>query len=198
MAYLWLPPCQPYFISEWTQWVGENGKWDFFVVCLRVWKECSKNIWERRLFQSRYNFKYGFNEIFCLVNSPVQAVFLSHMFLWSIVCCSVAKSCQPPLWPHGLCSLHRLLCPWHFSDKNTGVGCNFLLQGFSPTQGLNPHLLRLLRWQVDSSPLSHQGGPLWSMSQATRVLSRHVQFLFLILRIELTITHNWLCQLILF
>lgn len=127
MAYLWLPPCQPYFISEWTQWVRENGKWDFFVVCLRVWKECSKNIWERRLFQSRYNFKYGFNEIFCLVNSPVQAVFLSHMFLWSIVCCSVAKSCQPPLWPHGLCSLHRLLCPWHFSDKNTGVGCNFLL-----------------------------------------------------------------------
>ena len=25
-----------------------------------------------------------------------------------------------------------------------------------PTQGLNPHLLRLLRWQTDSLPLSHQ------------------------------------------
>ena len=23
----------------------------------------------------------------------------------------------------------RLLCPWHFPDKNTGVGCHFLLQG---------------------------------------------------------------------
>ena len=23
----------------------------------------------------------------------------------------------------------RLLCPWHFPGKNTGVGCHFLLQG---------------------------------------------------------------------
>ena len=28
--------------------------------------------------------------------------------------------------------------------KNTGVGCRSLLQGIFPTQGLNPHLLRLL------------------------------------------------------
>jgi len=32
-------------------------------------------------------------------------------------------------------------CP----SKNTGVGCNFLLQGIFPTQGSNPHLLH---WQV--------------------------------------------------
>ena len=41
-----------------------------------------QRIFERRLFQSCCNFKYGFIEMFCLVNSPsVQAVFLSHMFL---------------------------------------------------------------------------------------------------------------------
>ena len=29
----------------------------------------------------------------------------------------------------------RLLCPWDFPGKNTGVGCHFLLQGIFPTQG---------------------------------------------------------------
>ena len=28
----------------------------------------------------------------------------------------------------------RLLCPWDFSGKNTGVGSHFLLQGIFPTQ----------------------------------------------------------------
>ena len=40
-------------------------------------------------------------------------------------------------WPHGL-KPSRLLCPWHFPGKNTGVGCHFLLQGIFPTQGSNP------------------------------------------------------------
>ncbi|MGE2757601.1 hypothetical protein, partial [Escherichia coli] len=53
----------------------------------------------------------------------------------------------------------RLLCPWDFPGKNTGVGCHFLLQGIFPTQGSNPHLLH---WQVDSLPLSHQGNLLQS------------------------------------
>ena len=31
----------------------------------------------------------------------------------------------------------RLLCPWNFLGKNTGVGCYFLLQGIFLTQGSN-------------------------------------------------------------
>ena len=54
----------------------------------------------------------------------------------------------------------RLLCPWEFPGKNTGVGCHFLLQGVFPTQGSNPCLLRLLHWQVVSLSLSHLGIPL--------------------------------------
>ena len=46
-----------------------------------------------------------------------------------------------------------LFCPWVFPGKNTGVGCHSLLRGIVPTQGLNLRLLRLLRWQVDPSPL---------------------------------------------
>ena len=34
----------------------------------------------------------------------------------------------------------RLLHPWDFLDKSTGVGCHFLLQGIFPTQGSNPGL----------------------------------------------------------
>ena len=36
------------------------------------------------------------------------------------------------------------------STKNTGVGCHSLLQGIFLIQGLNPLLLCLLHWQVDS------------------------------------------------
>ena len=51
-----------------------------------------------------------------------------------------------------------LLCPCNFPEKNTGVGCHFLLQGIFKTQGSNLHLLRL-NWQVDSLPLHLQGSP---------------------------------------
>ena len=39
------------------------------------------------------------------------------------------------------------------------MGCPFFLQGIFPTQGLNPSLLHLLHWQVDSLPLDHVGSP---------------------------------------
>ena len=68
-------------------------------------------------------------------------------------CCSVAQSWLT-LCHHMDCSPARLLCPWDFPGKNTGVGCHLLLQEIFPTQGLNPSLLP---WQVDSLPLSHLG-----------------------------------------
>ena len=48
----------------------------------------------------------------------------------------------------------RFLCPVNFPGKNTGAGCHFPLHGLFPTQGLNPCLLPLLHWQVDSLPLA--------------------------------------------
>ena len=32
----------------------------------------------------------------------------------------------------------RLLCPWDFTGKNTGMGCRFLLQGNLPHRGTEP------------------------------------------------------------
>ena len=77
---------------------------------------------------------------------------------WAIGLCAcllrpsfVSDSLQPHgLWPA------RLLCPWNFPGKKTGVGGHFLLQGSFLTQGWNLHLLH---WQVDSTPLSHLGSP---------------------------------------
>ena len=68
--------------------------------------------------------------------------------------CSVAQLCLIFVTPWTVTT--RLLCPWGFSGKNTGVGCHFLLQGIFPTQRSNP---RLLHWQVDSLPRSHLVSP---------------------------------------
>ena len=46
-----------------------------------------------------------------------------------------------------------------FPGKNTEVGCHFLLQRIFVTQGSNPCLLHLLRWQANSLPLYHLGSP---------------------------------------
>ena len=48
----------------------------------------------------------------------------------------------------------KLLCPWDFQGKSTGVGCHFLLQGIFPTQGSNPGLSHCRQMLY---PLSHQG-----------------------------------------
>ena len=45
-------------------------------------------------------------------------------------CCFVAKSCPTLLQPHEL-FFTRLLCPWAFPGKNTGVGCHFFSRGSS-------------------------------------------------------------------
>ena len=53
----------------------------------------------------------------------------------------------------------RLLCPWNFPGKSSGVGCHFLLQRIFPTQGWKLHLLYLLYWQVDFLSVYHMGSP---------------------------------------
>ena len=61
-------------------------------------------------------------------------------------CCLVTMLVLDSLATHGLWPT-RLLCPWGFPGKNTGVGCPFLLRGIFLTQGLNPSILH---WQADS------------------------------------------------
>ena len=80
----------------------------------------------------------------------IHALLLGECLL--LFSCSIVSD---SLRPHGL-QPARLLCPWDFPEKNTGVGCHFLLQGIFLTQGSNPGLLH---WQVGSLPLNRLGSP---------------------------------------
>ena len=61
--------------------------------------------------------------------------------------------------------------------KNIGVGCDALLQGIFPIQGLNPYLLCPQHWQVDCLPLAPPGKPkmtadvtIWNGQSKTHTL----------------------------
>ena len=71
---------------------------------------------------------------------------LSFPSIFSVLFSVMSHSSQP----QGL-QPARLLCPWDFPGKNTGVGCHFLLQGIFLTQGSSSSLLSLLHWQVGES-----------------------------------------------
>ena len=60
----------------------------------------------------------------------------------------------------------RLLCPWDSPGRSTGVSCLALLQEILWTQGSNPRLLSLLRWQAGSLPLASPVGYCKSHSVA--------------------------------
>ena len=87
---------------------------------------------------------------------------------WHSFACVRAKSLQLclTLQPHGLYPA-RLLCPWDFAGKDTGVGCHVLLQGIFPTQGSDP---RLLHWQADSLPLVLSRKATYSSAAAAKLL----------------------------
>ena len=76
-------------------------------------------------------------------------------------CCLAAKSCLTLLQPRGL-KPTRLLCPWGFPGKNTGVGCRFLLQEIFLTQRSNPSLLhcRQILYHSDTRESLPMGWPI--------------------------------------
>ena len=80
------------------------------------------------------------------------------------VCTCTCSVMADSLQPHGL-QPSRLLCPWNFLGKNTGVWCHILHQGIFPIQGLNSRLLGLLHWQGGSVPLVPPGKIISNCSQ---------------------------------
>ena len=86
----------------------------------------------------------------CTKELYVQLIFLIFIYC----CCLVAKLCPTVCNPMD-CSPTRLLCPWDFSDRNTGVSCHIL-------PGIE--LYSLLHWKADSSSLTHQGSPIYLLT----------------------------------
>ena len=60
--------------------------------------------------------------------------------------CTVVKFATPWTEPA------RLLCSWDFPGKNTGVGCDFLLQGGLPDPRIEPTSPASPALQADSLP----------------------------------------------
>ena len=104
-----------------------------------------------------YNWWHLTMTFVSILNFLVLHKIIMHLTI-NPVCMSECSVVSDSLWPHGLQPV-RLLCAWVFLGKNTGVDCYSLLQGVFPVWGLNPHLLSLLHWQADSSPLSHRESP---------------------------------------
>ena len=63
-----------------------------------------------------------------------KAVSTKVVIIYPACACSVACDSWDPMNLQPA----RLLCPWNFPGKNTGVSCCFLLQGIFSTKGLNP------------------------------------------------------------
>ena len=77
------------------------------------------------------NFLIRPSRSFFLKFSNLQCIFLIHYVIFLVV-----RSCHTLLQRHGAWPA-RLLCPWDFPGKNTGVGCHSFLQGISDP-GLEP------------------------------------------------------------
>ena len=92
--------------------------------------------------------------IWLFLKLPIwDLTFLSEKF--SMNACMHAKSLWSCLlFTTSLTVAARLLCPWDFPVKNTGVDCHAYPQGIFLTQGSNLHLLYLLHWQACSLPTS--------------------------------------------
>ena len=104
---------------------------------------------------SRANWNSG-----SLYNASLASRVLLTLFLCLLHpngACSVTQQCPTVCDPVDCSHECRLLCPWDFPGKNTGVTSPFFLQGIFLTKESNPGLLRLLHWQWDSLPLSHLG-----------------------------------------
>ena len=96
-----------------------------------------------------------------------------HISLMQIQLLLFSRSC-PTLCDPMDCSPPGSSVHGIFPGKNIGVGCHFFLQGIFWTQGSNLHLLR---WQSDSSPLTHQESPnptthFWLKQERTKGIEK--------------------------
>ena len=87
--------------------------------------------------------------------SSIWFYFYHWLFKYTCACLISRLVVSDSLQPHGL-QPSRLLCPWDFWGKNTGVGNHSLLQGIFPIQGSNPGLLHCRQILYH---LSHQESP---------------------------------------
>ena len=83
------------------------------------------------------------------LGSPVPGILQARILEW-VAISEVKSLSRVRLFVTPWTAAHRLLCPWDFPGKDTGVGCHFLLQGIFPTQGSNSGLPHCRQAQADA------------------------------------------------
>ena len=112
-----------------------------------------------------------------LHHDPIPLIRDSHTGSWDCQACAQPLSriwLLATLWPVAA----RLLCPWDFSGKNTGL--RFPPPGDLPDPGIEPVCPASSALQTDSLLLSHQGSPSLDFCfQSVRYIQcRHVRYLY--------------------
>ena len=108
---------------------------------------------------------------------------IAHMPPLTHVRCSMTRVHHQSSFSHVqlFATLWTVACgaPWNSPGKNTGEGFRAFLQGIFPTQGSNPHLLRLLHWQVGSLPLAPSWKPrlVWGFGKTNKSCYRSPSFI---------------------
>ena len=120
----------------------------FGFFCKMVWKIC-KMVWKTNFWSTQHCFQCELQgSLDKTINNSndynlIKLLLCIISFTRVLSRFSRVQLCVTP-WTIAT----RFLCPWDFPGKNIGGGCHFLLQGIFPTQGWNPRLLCLLRWQA--------------------------------------------------
>ena len=115
--------------------------------------------WSGLPFPSLRNLPHSGIEPASPVSPALTGGFFTTVPPWNPICgswpcCLVTVTSDSSATPWAVAT--RLLCPWDFPGKNTGVGYHFLLQGIYLTQGLKPGLVHCRQTLY---LLSHQGSP---------------------------------------
>ena len=100
------------------------------------------------------------NMFLFVTSSHIQSCIITINFIQSCVCAKSLLLCLTLGEPMDS-SLLGSSVHGDYTGKNTGVGCEALLQEIFPTEGSNLHLLCLLHWQASSLPLGPPEKPIW-------------------------------------
>ena len=144
-AWVWSLECTCWLrLWAWSQ--AEEGPWLYHSLALWTWT----HYW---LCVSVFSFWNGINENF---------------YLKVCVCvCVCARTCalshsvvSHPSWPRWNIACQSPLSMWFSRQEFWSGELPFPPSRVFPTQGSNPHLRSLLRWQASSLPLCHLGSSL--------------------------------------
>ena len=138
--------CWLYWISQQSKILGA-GPQESKQTALLFFTSSSSDTFQDKRHRPRRSLPVG---LLCVIPAKPQTA-----YFYKPMCAQLLQLCLPLCKPTD-CWPTRLFCPWDSPGKNTGVGCQALLQGFLSTRDLAriSFVSCIGRWV-----LYHQGHP---------------------------------------